>query len=135
MVMFDDSWPVTTVRFASPATFTQVHAVIERFDGWLLRGDRFVVDVRLGSAFSTRCELPVAQVLLGWGRLRRAEIQRTCSGIAWVASPASETPLRQRFYAESADALVCPARVFTSRTMAATWLRRQVGADHFVAAT
>jgi hypothetical protein len=130
MVMFEDAWPVTTVRFAAPATFTQVHAVIERFDAWILRGDRFVVDIRLGSAFSTRCEVPVAQVLLGWGRLRRSELARTCGGIAWVAGPASETPLRLRFYAESADALVCPARVFNSRTMAATWLRRQVDHDH-----
>jgi hypothetical protein len=126
MVMFDDTWPVTTIRFAAPVTFAQVHAVIERFDDWLLRGERFAVDVRLGNAFSARCELPVAQVLLGWGRLRRTEIRHRCGGIAWVAPPRSETSLRQRFYAESADALVCPARIFSSRTQAATWLRDQV---------
>jgi hypothetical protein len=134
MVMFDDTWPLTTVRFAAPATFTQVHAVIERFDGWLVRGERFVVDVRLGTAFSTRAEAPVAQVLLGWARLRRGEVMHRCGGIAWVAAPGRDSALRLRFYAEAADALVCPARVFTSRVHASTWLRELIEPEPVVAA-
>jgi hypothetical protein len=129
MVMFDDAWPVTTVRFAAPATFSQVHAVIERFDHWLLRGGRFAVDVRLGNAFSQRAEAPVAQVMLGWARLRRGELMHRCGGIAWVSSPGRETSLRLRFYAEAADALMCPARVFTCRSHAASWLRTVID-DH-----
>jgi hypothetical protein len=120
MVMFDDAWPVTTVRFAAPATFSQVHAVIERFDLWMLRGTRF------GNAFSVRAEAPVAQVLLGWARLRRGELMHRCGGIAWVAGPGRDTSLRLRFYAEAADALMCPARVFTCRGDAAAWLRTVV---------
>jgi len=123
MVMFDDAWPFTTVRFAAPVTFSQVHAVIECFDAWLVRGERFVVDVRLGNAFSTRAEAPVAQVLLGWARLRRREVMHRCGGIAWVAAPGRDTSLRLRFYAEAADALDCPIRVFTCRVDAGAWLR------------
>jgi len=127
MVMFDDeSWPVTTVRFGGLTTYSQAHAVIDRLERWLVRGDRFAIMVRLGAAFTARVEVPIWTLLLGWARTRGDALERSCAAIAWITIMPREPSLRLRFYTEAAAALRCPTDVFCSRGDARAWLELQL---------